>query len=78
MLALLSSVLGIIATIVAWNLNPRRRLYEELDSIYKELEKLYVRRDKALESNNSNELTIVNFLIVQLLTRKATLFQRLR
>lgn len=78
MFTLISSVLGIIATIVAWNLNPRRRVYAELDEIYKELEKLYVRRDKALQTNNSDELTIVTDLIISLCSRKAVLLQRLR
>ena len=78
MLAAITAVLGIIATLLAWFMNPKRRLYAELDSIYKELEKLYVRRDKALQNNNSDELTIVTSLIVSLCARKAILLQRLK
>ena len=77
MIALITGVVGIISTILAWNLNPKRKIYAELDSIYKELDKLYARRDKALQDNNSDELTLVTSLIISLCARKASLLQRL-
>ena len=76
MITIIISVLGIISTLLAWFLNPRRRLYAELDAIYKKLEELYAARDKALISNDSVILTLVNADITKLLTRKAILFQR--
>jgi len=77
-IAILPTLLGIIATVVAWKLNPKRIIYTELDSIYRELEKLYGRRDKALLGNDTDELTIVNSLIIKLIERKNTLLARLK
>lgn len=71
------AILGIASTLISWFFNPKQAIYRELDSIYKQLEALYVRRDKALETNNSPELTVVTASIVQLSTRKSSLFQRL-
>jgi len=76
MFTLIASVLGIIGTILAWNLNPRRKLYAELDDIYRQLENLYVLRDKALKNNDSDLLTVATGSIVELCQRKAVLFQR--
>jgi hypothetical protein len=73
-------LIGIAGTILAWNLNPKRKVYAELDSIYQELYKnggLYERRDKALASNNSDELSIVNELILRVCARQAVLLKRL-
>jgi len=77
MIALLTGVVGIIATLLAWNLNPRRRLYAAIDLVYKELEDCYVKRDKALAENDSDTLTIVTADIVRLCETKARLLQRL-
>jgi len=77
MLAAITAALGIAATLLAWFLNPKRQLYAELDKIYKELEALYVRRDKALQTGDSDELTIVTSLIISLSARKTVLLQRL-
>ena len=77
MAAIIAGIVGIISTILAWNLNPKRKIYAELDSIYKELEKLYARRDRALQANNNDELTIATSLIIGLCQRKTILLQRL-
>jgi len=77
MLTLIAGVVGIIATILAWNLNPKRKIYAELDSIYKQLEECYVKRDKALADNDMPALSIVTADIVRLRTRKADLHKRL-
>ncbi len=69
-------IIGIISTLLAWFLNPKRVLYAELDSIYKKLEVLYVQRDKALVENDSNTLTIVTSDIIRLSNRKNTIIQR--
>ena len=76
MFGIIASVLGIISTLVAWNLNPRRRLYAELDNIYRQLEELYAKRDKALADNDSDILTVVTSTIIKLCQRKAVLLQR--
>jgi hypothetical protein len=70
-------LIGIVGTILAWNLNPKRRIYAELDSIYQELEKCYDKRDKALVAGDSDTLTIVTADIIWLCKRKAVLLQRL-
>lgn len=75
--AIIPSALGIIATIVAWKLNPRRKLYDEIDAIYLKREKLYVERDEALKSNNSDQLTAITVALNELRERKKELLQRL-
>jgi hypothetical protein len=77
MLTAITAALGIIATLLAWFLNPKRQLYAELDSVYKELEGWYVKRDKALADNDSDGLTVATAAIVKLCSRKADLLQRL-
>ena len=77
MITAIVSLLGIASTLCAWFFNPKRILYAELDSIYKQLEELYVKRDKALTANDSDALTVVTADIVKLSQRKASLFQRL-
>ncbi len=77
MVELITAIAGIIATLLAWFLNPKRAMYAELDSIYKQLEVLYAKRDKALADNDSDTLTIITADIVKLFTRKTVLFQRL-
>jgi hypothetical protein len=77
MLAAITGIIGIISTLLAWFLNPRRRLYAELDQIYKELEGWYVKRDKALIAHDDDTLTICNAAIIGLSSRKGILLQRL-
>ena len=70
------ALLGIASTLIAWNLNPKRRLYTELDSIFKQLDKLYKERDDALTNSDNDKLTIVNADIIKLCQRKAYLLQQ--
>ena len=70
------AILGIASTLIAWNLNPKRRLYAELDSIFKQLDKLYKERDDALTNHDNDKLTIVNADIIKLCQRKAYIFQQ--
>jgi len=77
MLALITGIVGITSTLLAWFLNPRRQLYAEIDKVYKELEVCYVKRDKALANNDSDILTVVTADIIRLCARKTVLFQRL-
>lgn len=76
MLTIITGVLGIAGTLIAWFLNPKRLLYAELDSVYKQLEDLYVKRDDALATNNNDELTSITSNIIRLSVRKNTLLQR--
>lgn len=75
-LTIISAALGIISTITAWKLNPRRVLYAELDNIYKDLEEWYAKRNQALANHNSDDVTITLYHIKQLSNRKTVLFQR--
>ena len=77
MFGIIALVLGILSTILAWNLNPKRLIYSELDGIYKKLDKLYGERDEALAKNDSDTLTRVTADIVRLAERKNSLLQRL-
>jgi len=78
MITLITGVVGIVATLLAWFLNPRRQLYADIDKVYKDLEECYAKRDKALATNDSDTLTIVTADIVRLCARKTILLQRLR
>lgn len=78
MFTIIAGVLGIAGTLIAYFLNPKQAIYRELDAIYHQLEGLYVKRDQALENNDTNTLTLVTASIVQLSARKNTLFQRLK
>jgi hypothetical protein len=75
---IIASILGIISTLVAWFFNPRQSIYREIDAIQRQLEELYVMRDKALLDNNSNALSDISARISGLCDRKKVLLQRLR
>jgi peptide subunit release factor 1 (eRF1) len=77
MIALLTGIVGLATTILAWYLNPRRQLYDEIDRTYRELEENYVKRDKALADNDSDALTAATAAIVRLCQIKNCLLQRL-
>jgi len=76
-LTIIATALGIISTIVAWKLNPRRVIYAELDNIYKQLEVCYAKRDKALSDGDNNSLSVAVNDICRLRSRKSTLSKRL-
>ncbi len=73
---IIAGVVGIISTILAWSLNPKRKLYAEIDDIFRQLDSLYEKRDKALADNDSDILTVINAAILKLRDRKAVLLQR--
>lgn len=77
MITLVTGVLGILGTLIAWYFNPKRIFYSQLDTIYKQLEGLYAKRDEALAKNDSDTLTIVTADILRLCTSKAVLLKRL-
>ena len=77
MLALITGIVGLLATLAAWFLNPRRVLYAEIDQVYKDLEADYVKRDKALAENDSANLTIITADIIRLAMLKEKLLKRL-
>lgn len=77
-LSIIAGAVGILSTVLAWNLNPKRRIYAELDEIYHQLDELYKERDYALAHNESDALTVVTAAIVRLCNRKTVLLQRLR
>jgi hypothetical protein len=74
--SIIVGVIGIISTLLAWFLNPKRAMYAELDSIQKNLEQLYVKRDEALAKNDVNAITDISALIVGLRNRKNEILQR--
>lgn len=55
----LAAIAGLATTILAYFINPGRRRTEELKKIFRELDQLYVKRDVALEKNDSDTLTFV-------------------
>lgn len=72
------ALVGIISTIVAWKYNPKGAVNRELDKIYKELEELYAKRDKALQDHDNDSLTVITSDIMRLCARKTVLLQRLK
>lgn len=72
------SLLGVISTITAWNLNPKRKLYEEIDKIHAQIDEAYRKRDKALQNNNSPILSTVIIELHVLKERRDNLYQRLK
>ena len=80
MIALITGVVGLISTILVYFWGPqagKRKIYTELDFIYKSLEELYRDRDKALQDHNDNNLTRITALIISMCKRKTILLQRL-
>lgn len=73
MWAAIAAGIGLITTLVAYFINPGRKRTEELNKIFKELDDLYEKRDKALETNNTNDLTYVTARIIVLRSRKENL-----
>lgn len=69
----IAAIAGLATTLLAYFLNPGRRKTEELNKIFKELDELYIKRDIALEKNDSDTLTIVLHRINVLRLRKARL-----
>ncbi len=78
MITAITAALGIAATLLAWFLNPKRVLYSQLDSIFKQLETLYVKRDDALAKNDIDTITVITADIVKLCETKNRLLQRLK
>lgn len=78
LIAGIPTILGIIATIVAWKYNPKKRIYDQLDAIYDNLEGLQKARDEALASNDTDRLTVATSGIIELRKKKAELRERLR
>lgn len=75
MWAAIAAGIGLITTILAYFINPGRRKTEELNKIFKELDQLYIKRDTALEKNDSDTLTLVTDRILVLRFRKDSLLQ---
>lgn len=72
------TLLGIISTIVAFRFNPRQRLYDDIDKIFIEEDKLRHERDVALKKNDSDTLTSTLALLIALRQRKLELMRRLK
>ena len=73
----IAGLIGLISTIVAWNLNPKRQLYQQLDDLYKQLDRLYRERDDALARHDTDTLTRATDDIIRLRNKKNSLLQRL-
>lgn len=78
MIALLTGIVGLITTFLAWKFNPKRILLSELDHIDEEKNKWEGVRDEALSKNDVDNLTVAIAKLLQLRERKADLLQRFR
>lgn len=75
---IISSIIGIISTVVAYNYNPRQRLYKEIDQIDLQLKRLSNEKDFALKVNDSDLLTTITMQLLDLEKRKSLLLQRFK
>lgn len=78
LIAGIPTILGIIATIVAWNLNPKRKIYALLDNVYNDIDDLEKLRDQALAQNDIDRLTVVTSGLISLRNKKSELKERLK
>jgi type II secretory pathway pseudopilin PulG len=79
-LTIVTAVLGILSTLLAYFLAPQRKkdkLRQQLVDVYKDLEALERKRDEALQSNDTAMLTIITNNIIKLRNCKANIFQQL-
>lgn len=78
LIAGIPTILGILATVVAWNLNPKRKIYALLDNVYNDIDDLEKLRDQALAQNDIDRLTVVTSGLIALRKKKSELKERLK
>lgn len=78
LIAGIPTILGIIATIVAWKLNPQRRIYDQLDAVYDNIDTLEKTRDDALANNEADRLSVATSGLILLRKKKVELRSRLK
>lgn len=69
------ALLGIVSTLIAYNLNPKKVLATKLAEIDKQIKEWGVKRDEALLKGDVDNLTIANYSITQLLQTRSNLLQ---
>lgn len=77
-LSIIAAVLGIIGTILTYKLNPKQKLYDQLDQLAKKKVSLERWRDEALQKNDTDSLTAAGNALIKLQHDEASILQRLR
>lgn len=75
--SLILAILGIISTVLAYKLNPKQKLYDELDGINSQLNKLKEVRDNAQAKDQTDVLTAATDDFIKLCARRNEILQRL-
>lgn len=76
--AIVSGLIGIVGTVLVYKLNPRQQIWDELDRLSKVKLDLERKRDEALKTHDSGQLTINGNALIQLQNDETRLLQRLR
>lgn len=76
-LTIVGSLLGIIGTILIQKLDPKQRIYAQLDDLARKKIELEKQRDEALKIHDNNALTVAGNALIQLHNDQAALLQRL-
>ena len=69
------ALLGIVSTLIAYNLNPKKVLATKLAEIDKQIKEWGVKRDEALLKGDVDNLTIANYSITELMQNRYKLLQ---
>jgi len=71
------SLLGIIGTIISYQLNPKNQAKKKLVIVLKDIQSWEIRRDNALSKNDNNALTVAVTTLNGLQKSKSDLLQQL-
>ena len=76
-LSIVAGLVGIAGTILAYRLNPKQKLYDQLDRLKKRVSIAEKERDIALSKNDSDRLSIAVNQLVELRKSQSDIFKRL-
>ena len=77
-LTIISGLIGIVGTVLMYRLNPRQKIWDELDRLSRVKIELERRRDEALKIHDNDSLTIAGNELIKLQNDQTSLLQRLR
>lgn len=77
-IGILGALLGIAGTWLKYRLDPKQKIYAQLDSLAKQKVDLERQRDEALKKNDTTGLTAAGNALFQLRGPETNLLQRLR
>ena len=78
MIALIAGIVTIIGVIVAYKFNPKQRLLDQIDATALKIKEQERKRDEALNTNNTAQLSITTATLIELRKTQASLLKRFR